>query len=385
MSRLKNLSSRQKTALALIGLGILFLFPLRGLLRAQGPPMEEGFMLVFPERVLHGDLPNQDFLHLYGPGSLWVLAGVYKVFGVQLLNERLFGLAQQISIVLGMFGLARFWGRTVAFFCGVIALIIILPPIGLTALAWVGGVGLGPPRLLATLVGPATTRAPDTTRAASAGRWSVASSPVRRCCSGSTSSWRSGSRRWPRCWGTDKRFKIRFGAGLALGVVGYLVHLAMAGPYTVFKGMVLDPVVYLRGGRRLPVPPPWDHLDGFLQRSGNYMPNHWPIPALTTSAQLTVWFFLLLASVAFLLVVGIQAVRKDRSSLPGPGPARRRAVQRRHGPPGHAAGRLRALRVGELRAVRVRTRRGAPAAGAPARRRGPTGARRFSVAAARSS
>ena len=53
-----------------------------------------------------------------------------------------------------------------------------------------------------------------------------------------------------------------------VAAVGYLVHLATAGPYTVVKGMVLDPVVYLRGGRRLPIPPPWDHLDGFLQKSG---------------------------------------------------------------------------------------------------------------------
>ena len=50
-------------------------------------------MLVFPERVLQGDIPNRDFLHLYGPGSLWALAGAFKVFGVSLLTERLFGLA----------------------------------------------------------------------------------------------------------------------------------------------------------------------------------------------------------------------------------------------------------------------------------------------------
>jgi hypothetical protein len=68
-----SLTSRQKNVLAFL--------VLRGLLRSQGPPMEEGFMLVFPERVLAGDIPNVDFLHLYGPGSLWVLAGVYKLFG----------------------------------------------------------------------------------------------------------------------------------------------------------------------------------------------------------------------------------------------------------------------------------------------------------------
>ena len=90
-----------RTWLVLGALAVLVLLPLRGLLRNQGPPMEEGFMLVFPERVLKGDLPNRDFLHLYGPGSLWALAATYKVFGVSLLVERLFGLVQQMMIVGG--------------------------------------------------------------------------------------------------------------------------------------------------------------------------------------------------------------------------------------------------------------------------------------------
>jgi hypothetical protein len=38
--------------------------------------------------VLHGTIPNRNFLHLYGPGSLWALAGAFKVFGVSLLTER---------------------------------------------------------------------------------------------------------------------------------------------------------------------------------------------------------------------------------------------------------------------------------------------------------
>jgi hypothetical protein len=311
VSRLSNLSSRQKSALVLLGLGLLFLLPLRGLLRAQGPPMEEGFMLVFPERVLAGDIPNRDFLHLYGPGSLWSLAAVYKVFGTQLFVERLYGLAQLISIVAGMYGLARFWGRTVAVFCGVIALIIILPPIGLTALAWTGGVGLGLLGLLATLTGRRRAK-PETNDglvwALVGGLLASAALLFRLDLVVAV-----GLAGLAALWGTEWRFKLRFAAGLGVGVVGYLVHMAMAGPYTVFKGMVLEPVFDLRGGRRLPVPPPWDHLDGFLQKSGNYMPNHWPVPALTTSAQLTVWFFLLLAAVAFLVAVGIWSVRKDRS------------------------------------------------------------------------
>ena len=64
---------------ALVGAALLAI--LRGLYLAPGAPMEEGFMLVFPERLLRGDVANVDFLHLYGAGSLHLLAGVYKVFG----------------------------------------------------------------------------------------------------------------------------------------------------------------------------------------------------------------------------------------------------------------------------------------------------------------
>lgn len=39
-------------------------------------------MLAFPEQLLHGHVPHVDFLHLYGPGSLWVLAAVYRVVPV---------------------------------------------------------------------------------------------------------------------------------------------------------------------------------------------------------------------------------------------------------------------------------------------------------------
>src|SRR3981189_2370506 len=92
---------RRRDWLAFPRVLVVVLLPMRGLWRAPGPPMEEGFMLVFPEEVLHGAIPNRDFLHLYGPGSLWALAGTFKVFGTSLLTERLFGLAQQVAIVFG--------------------------------------------------------------------------------------------------------------------------------------------------------------------------------------------------------------------------------------------------------------------------------------------
>src|SRR5918995_4705689 len=139
----RGLTPRQRNAIVLGIIALAFLIPLRGLLRSQGPPMEEGFMLVFPERLLNGDLPNRDFLHLYGPGSLWALAGVFKALGTSLTVERLVALLQQIGVVLGVYALARHWGRTVALPCALISLVIIVPPIGLTALGWVGGGALG--------------------------------------------------------------------------------------------------------------------------------------------------------------------------------------------------------------------------------------------------
>src|SRR6476469_240413 len=115
--------------------------------------MEEGFMLVFPERVLAGDIPNRDFLHLYGPGSLWVLAGVYKVFGASITVERTVGLIQHLGVIFGVFALARPFGRRIATVCGVTAVFIAITPIGLAALAWNGGVALALWGLVAGMLG----------------------------------------------------------------------------------------------------------------------------------------------------------------------------------------------------------------------------------------
>jgi hypothetical protein len=290
---------RHANLIVLGALAVAFLLPLRGLMRNQGPPMEEGFMLVFPERVLEGDLPNRDFLHLYGPGSLWVLAGLYKVFGVALEVQRLFALAQQIGVVAGVYLLARHWGRAMAGVCAAISLVIIVPPIGLTALAWVGGVALGLLGLVALLRAvrePGVAHAP---RAALAGGVLAGLALLFRLdlvvavgLSGLA------------VWLAAPRLRRRIAAGFGLGLSPYLVHLATAGPGNVFQGMVLDPVVYLRGGRRLPIPPPPDRFDGFLQRAGELRALDWPVPTLRSPAQLTVWFFLLLAAAATVVAAG---------------------------------------------------------------------------------
>ncbi len=112
-----------------------------------------------------------------------MLAGVFKVFGTSLTAERLVALLQQIGVVMGVYALARHWGRTVALPCALISLVIIVPPIGLTALGWVGAVALG---LLGSGRGPGrqTHLRPETRRSLRPARRRAArASP---CCTGST-------------------------------------------------------------------------------------------------------------------------------------------------------------------------------------------------------
>src|SRR5262249_31834503 len=257
--RRARLTPRQRNFVVFGIIALAFLIPLLGLLRSQGPSMEEGFMLVFPERVLHGELPTRDFLHLYGPGSLWVLAGVFKTFGVSLTAERLVGLLQQVGVVLGVYALARHWGRTIALPCALVSLVIIVPPVGLTALGWVGGVALG---LLGTALALESRRRPDRRRArrdAFLGGVLLGFALLYRidlvlAVGLATIVMLRGAGR--------PRSKWLLG-GIAAGASPYVIQLATAGVGNTFRGMILDPVVYLRGGRRLPIPPPWNHLDGF--------------------------------------------------------------------------------------------------------------------------
>lgn len=312
--RTGKLTQRSGEAAALAVVAFMFALPLRGLLRAPGPPMEEGFMLVFPELVLHGEIPNRDFLHLYGPGSLWALAGAFKVFGYSLLTERLFGLGQQMAIVFGVYALTRRWGRTIAA-SGAVTSALIIIPFGLTALAWVGGVGLGVLGLAAGL--NARRGGPDGSDDRRARRWAFTGGVLLGVAllfrldlivavGLSVIALVSGMSR-PRV----KRLLV----GVGVGVAPYAIHIATAGAGNVWRGMVLDPVFHLRAGRSLPIPPPWSHVDGFLERAGLLQQLRWPIPELHASQQLFLWFFLLLGVVAFLVIQGWRAVRADRESL----------------------------------------------------------------------
>src|SRR5205085_10190891 len=95
----------------------------------------------------------------------------------------------------------------------------------------------------------------------------------------------------------------------------YLILVATAGLGNVVRGMVIDPVFNLRGGRGLPVPPSWSHYDGFLQKAGSLQQLWWPIPNASGPQQLCIWFFLLVAVVVFLLVQAWRLMRVDPTSV----------------------------------------------------------------------
>jgi hypothetical protein len=280
--------------------------PLRGLWHTQGAPMEEGFMLVFPEMVLHGQVPNRDFLHLYGPGSLWVLAAAYALFGVRLEVERVIGYAQVLAVCLGVQRLLKPWGGWVSAGGGVIAAIVLLPASGLSAMAWVGAVAF-----LLWAVAFALDAAEPTAAPRSRARRAL----VAGLLAGAALLYRPdvilavglvGLCLWG---GLDLLGRKRVLIGLAAGVSPYLVHVAMAGPTAVVEGLLLEPVFDLRGGRRLPIPS-GQHYDGFLQGAGALNPPPWSLPHVSGPRQLQLWYFALLVAGAVLVVAGWLVYRR---------------------------------------------------------------------------
>lgn len=275
--------------------------------RAVGSSMEEGFMLVFPEMVMNGAVPNVDFLHLYGPGSLYALAGWFHVVGTTIGAERLFGLIQHLGVVSALIVLSRPWGRKVATAVGVVGTIFVLSPIGLQALAWPGALALGLWSLVCAL------------RARGCGndwRWWTTSGVL----AGLALTFRPdlvlalGLAMATVMWRQRRSWAFLAG-GAIVGALPMWIHLGRAGFRASWEGMVMDPVVHLRGGRELPRPPSWDHLDGALQVISEKFGPWWSIPHLSASQQLFVWFFVLPTVAVTLVVVAVRIDRSRRERL----------------------------------------------------------------------
>ena len=91
---------------------------------------------------------------------------------------------------------------------------------------------------------------------------------------------------------------------MIIGLLPLFVHVALVGPMTAFRGMVIDPVFHLRSGRSLPRPPSWSIIDGALQAIAEQFPPWWKVPHLPASNALFLWFFAMFAAAFGIAVIG---------------------------------------------------------------------------------
>jgi hypothetical protein len=281
------------SARALLLALVLVAVPAVGAFRAPGAPMEEGKLLIASEQVLRGAIPHVDFEHLYAPGDVWAVAASFVAFGRDIDSERAVGMAYLVALVVGVFLLARRrmgpWGSAG---CAALGGLLIVP-FGVHAYSWVGGLGFAAcgvgvallardrPRfvlLAGFLSGLALLLRADLVPAVAVPALVLA-----------------GSFSW--------RQRLLWLAGGAVAPIGFLVHVARAGLGPVWEGMVVDPVVRLRPGRELPMPPPDELTSWFDTIAAD------PVPAV----QVQLLFWATVAAVVALVVAAV--IRRNRADL----------------------------------------------------------------------
>ncbi len=86
---------------------------------------DEGNLVHAAQRVAQGEVPYRDFYHFYAPGSFYIVAGLFKVFGESFLLTRVMWVAVRAAIVLLIFlvGL-RFMPRRYAILPALVVLFV---------------------------------------------------------------------------------------------------------------------------------------------------------------------------------------------------------------------------------------------------------------------
>jgi hypothetical protein len=68
---------------------------------------DEGLVVYGALRVMQGDVPYKDFWAIYAPGQFYVLAGVFKLFGVSLMVERVWSTFVRLALLVCTYLIAR--------------------------------------------------------------------------------------------------------------------------------------------------------------------------------------------------------------------------------------------------------------------------------------
>jgi hypothetical protein len=110
-------------------------------LRWPSGGLDEMILLVYPLRMLGGDLPFRDFVATYGPTHWWLLEAWVGLVGPGVTSLRLLGLAQHVLLCLGIYRLlapeSRRWATVSA---GLAELMLV--PLGDAPYAWTSTVAL---------------------------------------------------------------------------------------------------------------------------------------------------------------------------------------------------------------------------------------------------
>jgi hypothetical protein len=268
--------------------------------------MEESSILQYASMTAEGHTPTKDFWTEYGPLNVYAPAAVFTVTGPSLFVERLVGLIYRAILLVSLFAILRHYSRRIAIL-GTALMWWLLAPWGAMAYAWIGGLGMA---LAAIAV--MSNSSPVTRR-----RLFAAS-----LCAGIALSFRPdlivavacgfGIAMWPH----RSEWKAWVG-GLVVGLSPYVLLLVTAGPSNIIHNLVVDPLIHLRDGRALPVPPSWKWNAEFFSRVQQYVDaltnrNWYGAPLVIQIAE----FFWLLVAVALIIAIATWQVRhSDRTVL----------------------------------------------------------------------
>jgi hypothetical protein len=217
------------------------LVPLSHGFRVPAVPMDEGSLLVYPERILKGDLPYRDFETFYGPANLWVLASAYGLFGAGIFAERSVGLIYRLLILVAVFVLAQRRGSLLAAGCTAIAGFLLICT-WLAAYAWIGAIACG---LWSVWVAGRT----DSESRCFFGGLLAGCALLFRIDLG-VAVIASGV---PLFWAMNLRGKMNYISGACIGLLPLFAIAVAAGPHNVLNNLFVFPVLYSSPARHLPI------------------------------------------------------------------------------------------------------------------------------------
>jgi hypothetical protein len=85
---------------------------------------DEGIVLTGAMRVAAGQIPHRDFYFIYGPAEVYILSGLFKIFGTSLLVERLFDLLIKALLVTSIYAIViSQCRRAIAIFISMISIL----------------------------------------------------------------------------------------------------------------------------------------------------------------------------------------------------------------------------------------------------------------------